>query len=141
MNKVQLYGQDILHSSTYQSQRLFIQHGHVSVYEHCVNVAIMCLKIASVLPFQVNERALVRGALLHDYFLYDWHEPGHSWHGFTHPATALANARKDYRLGAIEQDMIVKHMFPLTLSLPRYRESFIIVIADKLAAISETIHR
>lgn len=141
MNRIQMYGSDILSSPTYQSQRSFIQHGTVSVYSHCVNVAMMCLKIVTIFHLHVDERALVRGALLHDYFLYDWHEAGHSFHGFTHPAAALANARKDYEIGAIESDMIVKHMFPLTVTPPRYKESFIICLADKLVAIRETLHR
>lgn len=52
----------------------YIQHGSISVYTHCVNVARMSVKIAKWLPIQVNMDALVIGALLHDYFLYDWHD-------------------------------------------------------------------
>ncbi len=141
MNKIMEYGQDILESPTYLRQKHYIQHGKVSVYEHCLNVSKMCLFLASVLHLHVDERALVRGALLHDYFLYDWHEPGHSWHGFTHPEAALENACRDYQLGDIEKDMIKKHMFPLTVVPPRYKESVLITIADKLSAIDETIHR
>ena len=51
----------------------YIQHGSISVYAHCVNVARMSVRIAKWLPIQVNMDALVIGALLHDYFLYDWH--------------------------------------------------------------------
>ena len=55
-------------------------------------------------------RSLVRGALLHDYFLYDWHIPdeSHKWHGVTHAGDALKNARRDFELNEIEQDMISK---------------------------------
>lgn len=52
----------------------YIQHGSISVYAHCVNVARMSVRIAKWLPIQVNMDALVIGALLHDYFLYDWHD-------------------------------------------------------------------
>ena len=63
----------------------YIQHGSISVYTHCVNVARMSVKIAKWLPIQVNMDALVIGALLHDYFLYDWHDgEGRHLHGFTH---------------------------------------------------------
>lgn len=141
MQRIREYGHDIIQTNNYQKQKDFIQHGHVSVYEHALNVTTMCLKIADCLPVQVNERALVRGALLHDYFLYDWHEPGHGLHGFKHPRIALNNANQDYHLNKIEKDMIVKHMFPLTLNLPRYKESYILVLADKIVAISETLHR
>ncbi|HAD22965.1 uncharacterized protein SAMN04487759_10450 [Kandleria vitulina] len=141
MQRISEYGHDIISTHNYQRQKHFLQHGRVSVYEHELNVTNMCLKIADYLPVRVNERALVRGALLHDYFLYDWHEPGHGLHGFKHPHIALENASEDYYLTDIEKDMIRKHMFPLTLKLPRYKESYILVVADKIVAISETLHR
>ena len=40
----------------------YIQHGSISVYTHCVNVARMSVKIAKWLPIQVNMDALVIGA-------------------------------------------------------------------------------
>ena len=86
-------------------------------------------------------RALVRGALLHDYFLYDWHEKdaSHRWHGFHHPAAALKNASADFGLSPRERDVIAKHMFPLTLRPPRFRESWIVCLADKWCALEETL--
>ena len=68
-----------------------IQHGSTTVYEHSVGVAGASLKLAELFHIKVNEKALVKGALLHDYFLYDWHEKrkGHHFHGFTHPGLSL----------------------------------------------------
>ena len=76
-----------------------IQHGSTTVYEHSLGVAGASLKLAEFFHLKVNEKALIRGALLHDYFLYDWHikRKGHHFHGFTHPATALRNAEKEYK--------------------------------------------
>lgn len=56
---------------------------------------------------------LIRGALLHDYFLYDWHNQltPHHLHGFFHPGVALRNASMDVELTPIEHDIIKKHMF------------------------------
>jgi len=122
----------------------YVQHGSTSVYEHSVNVACMSLKIAfilkKVLHFTVDERSLVRGALLHDYFLYDWHqnESWHKWHGFRHPFFALVNARKVCALTPTEVDIIVHHMFPLTLIPPHTPEGIIVMIADKFCALYET---
>ena len=56
----------------YTATRRCIQHGKVSVYAHCVSVADTACVLAETLHLRVNERALIRGALLHDYFLYDW---------------------------------------------------------------------
>ena len=53
--------------------RRFVQHGGVTVYEHCVRVAVLSCRLAAALGWEVDLGALVRGALLHDYFLYDWH--------------------------------------------------------------------
>ena len=38
-----------------------------------------------------------------------------------------------------EQDIILKHMWPVTLILPKYKESFIITFVDKYCAIQETL--
>lgn len=141
MDTVLLYGKDILASERMKEEKNYLQHGSVSVFEHSVNVACTCVMLSHRLSIAVNERAVVRGALLHDYFLYDWHDPdpSHRLHGFSHPRTALTNAARDFSLNDIEKDMILKHMFPLTLMPPRYRESVLICIADKLCAVCETV--
>ena len=84
-------------------------------------------------------RSLIRGALLHDYFLYDWREgtPGDRMHGFGHARIALKNAKHDYEIDKIQEDIIIKHMFPLNIKPPRYRESVIVTIADKICATCE----
>ena len=78
----------------YARTRHFVQHGGVTVYDHCLRVAAMSCRLARALDLDVDTDALVRGALLHDYFLYDWHEKddSHRLHGFTHPRRALENA-------------------------------------------------
>lgn len=120
----------------------YIQHGSISVYAHCVNVARMSVRIAKWLPIQVNMDALVIGALLHDYFLYDWHDgKGRHFHGFTHPECAFRNAEKDYTLSPRVKNIIIRHMFPLTLVPPTCTEAWIVCIADKICAIEETLFR
>ena len=140
-SRLWIYGQDILLSEGMQRSRQYLHHGTCSVYEHSVSVARTCLYLANRMNLTVDERALVRGALLHDYFLYDWHEkdPSHAWHGFHHASVALRNACRDFSLGEIEQDMIYCHMFPLNPRLPRYREGWILILADKLCSGRETI--
>ncbi len=133
------HGEEILSSPQMQREKLFIQHGTVSCFDHSVAVAYTSLQLAASWRIKVDQRSLVRGALLHDYFLYDWHEadPSHRLHGFRHAKKALWNARKDFSLNAKEEDIIVKHMFPLNLSLPRYRESVLVILADKWCALAE----
>ncbi len=85
---------------------------------------------------------MVKGALLHDYFLYDWHKPNrsHRFHGLTHPETALANAMREWALNEMEADIIKKHMFPLIPILPRYKESVVVCIADKVCSTAEMLY-
>ena len=103
-------------------------------------MACTACALARALHLRVDENALIRGALLHDYFLYDWHlkDPSHRLHGFTHPATALRNAGEDWSLSPIEKEIISKHMFPLTPLPPTCREAWLVCLADKLCAAGET---
>ena len=48
------------------------------------------------------------------------------FHGFTHPRRALRNAEREFQLSGLERDMILRHMWPLTIIPPKYRESYVI---------------
>ena len=115
----------------------YIQHGTTSTLDHCIAVAYVSFAMAKKLNIHCDYNSLIRGALLHDYFLYDWHvsDESHKWHGFSHARTALENASHDFELTPIEKDIIEKHMFPLNIKLPKYRESFLITIFDKRSAL------
>ena len=75
-------------------------------------------------------RAMVRGALLHDLFFYDWLHEGPRLHGFRHHNIALKNAGQVTKLSEKEADIIKKHMWPLTLIPPRYPESLVVCLVD-----------
>lgn len=126
----------------FQLQRRLYQHGTTTVMRHCINVAAASLLLARVLRLRVDKQALIRGALLHDYFLYDWHDPSRKregLHGFVHPKTALKNAREDFELSPVEENIIVRHMFPLTPHPPACREAWLVCAADKYCALQETV--
>lgn len=136
--------EDILTSRNFHKTRTFIQHGNMTVNNHCMNVAKYSLLISESLHIPCNQRELIRGALLHDYFLYDWHHPDyinpHRLHGFYHPGVALRNASKEYDLTPREKDIIQKHMWPLTVVPPMCREAWIVTTADKWCSLMETFH-
>lgn len=135
---------DILASPNFCSTKAHIQHGNVTVKEHCINVAKVSLIISKKLPISCSRRELIRGALLHDYFLYDWHDKDHisphKLHGFYHPGKALRNASKEYQLTSREKEIIKKHMWPLTVVPPTCREAWIVTTADKWCSLMETFH-
>lgn len=126
--------------SRFSMTKKFIQHGDVSVYQHCIFVAYMSCRIANKFNLNVDKRSLIRGALLHDYFLYDWHDKNKpaKFHGFTHPKIAFENACQDLELNKKERDIILHHMFPLNPIPPTSKEAWIICLADKICATRET---
>jgi uncharacterized protein len=80
--------------------------------------------------------------MVHDLFLYDWRkrqDDRKGLHAFTHPKAALDNASKLFSLNEKEIDIILKHMWPVTISFPKYAESYIITLVDKYCAIEESI--
>ena len=140
---IKQYASDILSNEKYQMQSKYMQHGKTSVLEHEMNVTLYALRLAKKFNLKIDERSLVRGALLHDYFLYDWHIPDktHRLHGFTHAKMAVKNATTDFELNQKERNMILTHMFPMNLRIPKYKESIILCVSDKIVATRETIKR
>jgi uncharacterized protein len=125
-----------------QKMKKFIQHGVVSTYDHCDNVTRVSYWIDKRLHLHSDEEALVTGAFLHDFYLYDWHEKNkfHSWHGFFHPQRACKYATRYFDINEKEQQIIKSHMWPLTLRcLPKSREAVIVSVADKLVSAHETL--
>lgn len=141
---IEKYGADIINSKNFLSSGENTQHGSVSVKEHSLDVAKSSLVLCDFLRIKCNKRDLIRGALLHDYFLYDWHKADennpHRLHGFYHPGTALRNASKEYILTERQKDIIKKHMWPLTIVPPVCREAWIVTTADKYCSFRETLH-
>lgn len=88
---------------------------------------------------------LLKGAMLHDFYLYDWHEEDggtHKLHGFRHAKAARENARQYLHTNEKINDVIDSHMWPLNLKkVPKSREAWVVCIADKLVSLHETIFR
>lgn len=117
----------------------YIQHYETSRYQHCLKVAYYSYLICK--KYNLDYTAAARAGLLHDLFLYDWRVKSNDrkgLHGFRHPRIALNNALQICDLNSKEQDIILKHMWPLTVVLPKYKESYIISLVDKYCTLSET---
>lgn len=143
-NLLKEYGDDIIHSKNFQKTKSHIQHGNMTVNGHCMSVARYSLILNKKLGLNCNKEDLIRGSLLHDYFLYDWHDKGYvperkKLHGFRHPGIALRNADKEYKLTDRQRDIIKKHMWPLSVVPPACREAWVVTTADKYCSLMETI--
>lgn len=134
---------EMLQQEKLQDMKKYIQHGNTNTYTHCMAVSYYSYLILRRLPLKLDAKSVIRGAMLHDFYLYDWHLPRKSpkLHGFAHPALALKNSRKYFRLNRIEENIIEKHMWPLTLTrFPTSREAFLVCMVDKLCSLTETLY-
>ncbi len=125
-----------------QEMKEYIHHGAVSTYQHCVNVALVSFWINTRFKLNANLRALLTGAFLHDFYLYDWHIPdkSHKLHGYYHAKLACDNAIHYFSIGEKEQEIIRCHMWPLNLfRIPSSREAMIVFISDKYCSIIESL--
>ena len=128
---------DILANETVQSLRFFKHHYGSNRYEHSLSVAYNSYKICKALG--LDHVSAARAGVLHDLFLYDCENPETrpKKHISEHPKVALDNAEKLFILNNIEKDIILKHMWPVTFSAPRYLETLIVTFVDKYCAIKE----
>lgn len=137
------YGNDILHDSTMVIPMNSLQHGKVTTYAHSIRVAATSIWLADKLGVlhKVHMADLVQASLLHDYFLYDWHNYDggtHRWHGFNHGQRAAKLAKERFHINERVYQAIYYHMFPLVLP-PRSLEGWLVSLADKISATDETI--
>ena len=133
--------EDLITNDTIQQMKLYRQHYDTSTYKHCFNVSFISYKICKKL--KLDYKSAARAGMLHDLFLYDWRNSKkelnlEKMHAFIHPEIALKNASNLFDLNNKEKDIIIKHMWPLTIKLPKYIESYIITFVDKYSALQES---
>ena len=131
--------------SRVQEMKQYIQHGNVTTYDHCLSVARLAYRLSRALHMKINLKTLATGAMLHDFYLYDWHLKGdgtHRLHGFSHAGRAARNARACFNVDDATRHVIYSHMWPLNPErVPMSREAWLVCLADKLVSIRETLVR
>ena len=117
-----------------------IKHHNESVFEHVVDVAYRSYKIAS--RFDLDVQSTIRGALLHDFYLYKFNKRMRMRllldsfiHAVNHPKIALENSKKYFIVNKKESNIILSHMFPIRI--PKYREAWVVSFVDKYLAVYE----
>ena len=136
------FARNVIDAGRMREAASHVQHGTTSTLLHSIAVAYEANALATRFGMDAARRNEVRrAALLHDYYLYDWHdkERWHRFHGLRHPNFAAANARADYPdLTPDEENAIRRHMFPLTLIPPTSSVGWVVTLADKKCAAYET---
>lgn len=126
---------DILDNKCFQKLEYYPHH-NTNRLEHSKRVSYLSYKICKALGLDFV--CATRGALLHDFFLDSYDNNGKANLLVNHPSIALQNAKKYFEINAKEANIIESHMFPVNMKkLPRYAESFVITITDKMAFVYE----
>jgi len=127
---------NIINDTNFQEIQNCRHHG-ITRLEHSLRVSYFSYKTSKFLHLSARETA--RAGLLHDFFITsNMSEKEQIVSMFKHPRKALENADNKFILSDLEKDIIFSHMFPLTLARPpKYLESWVVSIVDKLVAIYE----
>lgn len=131
---------EFIDNDTVLKMKDYRQHFDVNCYDHCYDVAQTMYKVTK--KFNLDYRSATRAGMLHDMFLYDWHvkEGRKNFHALRHGKIACENASRLFELNEKEKDMIIKHMWPSTLALPKSKEGFILTAVDKYCTVKESIN-
>ena len=113
------------------------RHHGITRFEHSLRVSYYSYLVTKKLRLNYKETA--RGGLLHDFFITDeLKETEQKLSAFVHPYKALKNSKEHFEITDLEKDIIINHMFPtLPHKIPKYLESWIVSIVDKVVATYE----
>lgn len=132
--------EDLVENDAVQTLRLYRHHLRTTRFQHSLNVSYYNYLICKRLGLDAT--AAARAGMLHDLYFYNRkdyiRQDGEQFHNARHPRQAWEAASQLFSLNAREQDIILKHMWPVTpTALPRYRETVVIVLVDKYCAVLE----
>lgn len=125
---------DILKNEEFNELKNISHHG-ISRYDHSLRVAYYTYIVSKAL--HLNYVKATRGALLHDFFIDEVKDMNSVNRLTKHPNFALENAKKHFNLSILEEDIIKTHMFPVTITPPKYLESWLVDLIDDISAIYE----
>ncbi len=149
--------EEILLSDEFQKRKLFPHHHNMSVWDHSIFVSFKSFLFAKY--FGADARVCAIAGLLHDFYEQAWlyseelenidggkyltdfniKKPLFKMHGFVHAASASKNYVKYFP--SLENERITnaikRHMFPLNITPPKYKEGYIVTIVDKINSVHE----
>jgi len=128
--------EDILNNDEFNKIKEIEHHG-ITRLEHSLKVSYYSYKIAKKL--KLNYHDVARGGLLHDFFISDNNRSDKEKikDTFTHPKKAAIKAEEVFGINDLQNDIIVAHMFPFYKSIPKYGESWIVNLTDKIVGAFE----
>lgn len=130
---------DIVSNEEFIKRKDFHHHENRSVYVHSIIVSYYSYKIAKFIHMDYANAAV--GGVLHDFYYNDWQKNPQkgikNLHGFVHAGQAAKNSQKHFPqfMNKKVEDIIRKHMFPLTILPPKYIEGWIVTCVDKVVSL------
>ena len=131
--------QNFLHDEKILKMKEIPMHRGSNCYLHSFRVAKLSIKRA-LRHKEVDLLVILLGAILHDYYLYDWRTDREKLkhHMSNHPKQAVENAIKDFNISPEVQRVIRTHMWPGNFrDWPNTTEARIVSNADKAVCIKE----
>ncbi len=136
----------ILNSSEFKKRKKWTHHENVSLYEHLLIVSYISYKICKEKKWNYRDAAI--GGLLHDFYYRPWQEnilekkSFFKQHGFVHAKEAMYNSYRVFPqfMNKRIANIIERHMFPLNIIPPRYKEGWVVTYVDKKVSIDVVIN-
>lgn len=125
--------QSFLHDERILRMKDIQMHRGSNCHIHSFKVAKLSIKRA-LRHKKGNLHIILIGAILHDYYLYDWREDREKMksHLRDHPYVAAENAERDFGIYEPIKKVIQSHMWPINFDeFPKTKEARIISLADK----------
>lgn len=133
------YVDDLLEKPQVQELKNYKHHHYTNRLDHSIAVSYYSYLLAK--KVHANARAVARAGLLHDMYYYDNETAREVLNGENHykvhPQIAAINAAQITDLSELEKDIIHSHMFGAIMTVPHYKESYIVTLMDKYCSIKD----
>lgn len=121
-----------------------MRHHNTTRLDHLLKVSYYSYKVSKKL--RLDYKGTARAGLLHDYYIEEIDDVKGIKNklilfSYGHPKKAIDNAKNIIELSEKEEDIIKCHMFPVTFNLPKYLETWIVSIVDKVLSVKEFYYK
>lgn len=136
----------IINNSEFKKRKKWKHHEDVSLYEHLVAVSFLSYKICKKRGWNYKDAAI--GGLLHDFYYKAWQEnimkknKFFKQHGFIHAKQSMYNSYRTFPkfMNKRIANIIQRHMFPLNIVPPRYKEGWVVCYVDKKVSLNVIVN-
>lgn len=139
------YIKEVISNPEFIKRKNYMHHENESVYDHSMKVAYKSFLYAK--KHNLDKKNITIGAILHDFYFKPWQENKEKkkflkMHGFVHASEALENSIKYFPnlINDMTRDIILRHMFPLNITPPKYKESWVVTFMDKSSSMDILKH-